>query len=99
MRDIGSFAIYALQNAGAVFPARFRQDEAMIRKVSSVSLGVYMFHLLLVNLTLGGPIGGLITLGQTHPFIKAIVVYALTGIAVYVGKWIIAKIKHLMLLK
>ena len=25
--------------------------------------------------------------------------YALTGIAVYVGKWIIAKIKHLMLLK
>ena len=71
----------------------------MIRKVSSVSLGVYMFHLLLVNLTLCGPIGGLITLGQTHPFIKAIVVYALTGIAVYVGKWIIAKIKHLMLLK
>ena len=71
----------------------------MIRKVSSVSLGVYMFHLLLVNLTLGGPIGGLITLGQTHPFIKAIVVYALTGIAVYIGKWIIAKIKQLMLLK
>ncbi len=71
----------------------------MIRKVSSVSLGVYMFHLLLVNLTLGGPIGGLITLGQTHPFIKGIVVYALTGIAVYIGKWIIAKIKQLMLLK
>ena len=71
----------------------------MIRKVSSVSLGVYMFHLLLVNLTLGGPIGGLITLGQTHPFIKAIVVYALTGIAVYIGKWIIAKIKQLMPLK
>lgn len=67
----------------------------MIRKVSSVSLGVYMFHLLLVNLTLGGPIGGFITLGQTHPFIKAIVVYALTGIAVYIGKWIIAKIKQI----
>lgn len=67
----------------------------VIRKVSSVSLGVYMFHLLLVNLTLGGPIGGFITLGQTHPFIKAIVVYALTGIAVYIGKWIIAKIKQI----
>ena len=67
----------------------------MIRKVSSVSLGVYMFHLLLVNLTLGGPIGGFITLGQTHPFIKAIVAYALTGIAVYIGKWIIAKIKQI----
>ena len=58
----------------------------MIRKVSSVSLGVYMFHLLLVNLTLGGPMGGVVTLGQTHPFIKAIVVYALTGIGEYIGK-------------
>lgn len=34
-----------------------------------------------------------------YPFIKAIVVYALTGIAVYIGKWIIAKIKQLMPLK
>ncbi len=95
MCDVGCFAIYALQNAGTDFPARFQQDEAHARKVSSVSLGVYMFHLLLVNLTLGGPIGGFITLGQTHPFIKAIVVYALTGIAVYIGKWIIAKIKQI----
>lgn len=68
----------------------------IIRKVSSVSLGVYMFHLLLVNLTLGGPVGEFIALGQTHPLIKAIVVYALTGIAVYIGKLIISKIKAIL---
>lgn len=55
--------------------------KSIIRKVSSVSLGVYMFHLLLVNLTLGGPFERILTFGQYHPFIKAIAVYLLTGIA------------------
>lgn len=73
--------------------------KSIIRKVSSVSLGVYMFHLLLVNLTLGGPFERILTFGQYHPFIKAIAVYLLTGIAVYVGKWCISKVKRALLSK
>lgn len=72
----------------------------VIRRVSSVSLGVYMFHLLLVNLTVEhGPVGRFLVFGQSHPLIKAVVVYVLTGIAVYIGKWIIAKIKQTASLK
>lgn len=71
--------------------------KSIIRKVSSVSLGVYMFHLLLVNLTLGGPFERILT--EYHPFIKAIAVYLLTGIAVYVGKWCISKVKRALLSK
>ena len=78
------------------FQRRSDKMKLIIRKVSSVSLGVYMFHLLLVNLTLGGPIGGFIALGQTHPFIKAIVVYALTGIVVYAGTLIILKARAML---
>lgn len=63
------------------------------------SLGVFMFHLLLVNLTLGGPFERILTFGQYHPFIKAIAVYLLTGIAVYVGKWCISKVKRALLSK
>ena len=73
--------------------------KSIIRKVSSVSLGVYMFHLLLVNLTLGGPFERILTFGQYHPFIKAIAVYLLTGIAVYAGKWCISKVKRALLSK
>lgn len=73
--------------------------KSIIRKVSSVSLGVYMFHLLLVNLTLGWPFERILTFGQYHPFIKAIAVYLLTGIAVYVGKWCISKVKRALLSK
>lgn len=67
--------------------------KSVIRKVSSVSLGVYMFHLLLVNLTFDGPFECILTFGQIHPFIKAIAVYLLTGVAVYGGKWCISKMK------
>lgn len=73
--------------------------KSIIRKVSSVSLGVYMFHLLLVNLTLGGPFERILTFGQYHPFIKVIAVYLLTGIAVYAGKWCISKVKRALLSK
>lgn len=76
-----------------------QRGSVIIRKVSSVSLGVYMFHLLLVNLTLGGPFERILTFGQYHPFIKAIAVYLLTGIAVYVGKWCISKVKRALLSK
>lgn len=67
--------------------------KSVIRKVSSVSLGVYMFHLLLVNLTFDGPFECILTFGQIHPFIKAIAVYLFTGVAVYGGKWCISKMK------
>ncbi|MCI5825523.1 MAG: acyltransferase [Arcanobacterium sp.] len=75
-------------------PHRLHQ---VLAKLSSASLGIYLFHILLVNFHGSGtPLKPVLEQLSRFPITKGIIAYVLTGIAVVIGKEIIAHSKRLV---
>ncbi len=63
----------------------------VLQKVASASLGVYLFHILLINWAGVNIDPEIMQNVSGHPFLYAVIVYGLTLICVLVGKSVIAK--------
>ncbi|MCI6575028.1 MAG: acyltransferase [Arcanobacterium sp.] len=69
---------------------------SLLARLSSASLGIYLFHILLVNFQGSGlPIQPMIAAFARFPITKGIAVYLATAAAVIVGKMLIAEVNPL----
>lgn len=66
-----------------------------LKLVSGASLGVYLFHILVINWIHPDVLSRVLGKLSSLPFLKAVVVYAAVAVAVMAGKWLIARIKRL----
>lgn len=73
-------------------PARWT---SFIRRVSGASLGVYLFHILIINWAGVNLTGSVAVFWQRLPFIRAVITYLITAFIVIVAKELIRQCKRL----
>lgn len=67
---------------------------AGIRRLSGASLGVYLFHILVINWAGVNLSGSVAAFWQRFPFIRALITYAITAVIVIIGKELIRQSKR-----
>ncbi|MBT1171749.1 hypothetical protein [Bifidobacterium sp. SO4] len=68
-----------------------------LKLISGASLGVYLFHILMINWIRPGRLFRILDRLSDYPFLKAVFVYVVIAVLVMAGKWIIARVKRLFL--
>lgn len=70
-----------------------QRSRSVLRTLSGASLGVYLFHILIINWAGANLHGGALTVWNAHPVMRAVVVYVLTAAVVMASKALIALVK------
>ena len=69
------------------------RSRSVLRTLSGASLGVYLFHILVIDWAGVNLRGTALTVWNAHPVMRAIVVYALTAAVVMAGRALIGLVK------